>query len=993
MHISSVWLSLVFVLGISSIAWAQYSVTVRIEKGLQAVVVPVRSNATTQDLARITSSPVVIYTQDGRFRVWVTVDVPLPLNGAKGYIVSCPSARTVTFTGGRWGAGILRVSIPRGIELVVNHRADPFTSVEEFRASAGLTAIARFLRGSTQLEALAGSFVNANARVFDSVHSYGLIASTTGPTVVLPNTDESPVARSTSIPLSVIVGTRLGLVEHSTDSDDDSDVLTHTWRLISAGTAIVTTHGSSVDLAFTSSGAQTLEVETSDGLLSHRVRSVVNVFENTTPLQAFTLSGGDHDLHAFGIHGTLPAVADRLQNGVVLNSLSGAYRIAWDPSTTTSKRFSSQGELLGGWRSIDLSAVAGLWTLYPEPTWPPRPPAWPVPFTAAVDMGSTTTGVWDSDVLTEIPVSPYLTATFFNFTQLKSVEQTKTVGQSIQRVLNMKLLPRLQRIAPVSLVNRLSNQVGYQIIEEEDDALPDDDRPVVLNIHGYDFRSEFCGVGELFLASQQRWDGFFGRLPTSPQAIRDNLPNLKKHFKFCRAIYSTTRSLPEIARGLRDELERTLFANGKERKLIIIGYSMGGLIARRVRNTFIDSERIGANVFAVLTIGTPHHGASFPTALQGGLFNHLAERLLYVDGLQSMEAFLPYGSIPPSPGLRSLAYDASIEDYDHQHVSPSLNPELTRFNTEEDYYRDAENLYAIAGGTSGAPLANRGLEIARVQFQYRNISARGFSDGLVVTQSGLPMTLARLNTSGGPTDPFIGRRDDGSIDRLGYYDGFDHSELITNAEIICAVHSWLAQWSGNNHAPRDDTPTQINHPFDAGSSQTSLTITQANAHDDDGDALSHAWSVARTIPDAIAQMRNEATLMPIVTVDQPTNVLVWHTVRDGRGGIAVRLIDLFIPAAPPAGCSIGEYSVSLTPDFQGVIHWNMIGTGCLSQDFTRVSLWTDPTNDETRLAPTADRIWPHRRIAVYGQGPSINSGPSVFSNVEMTYTITTPRIP
>lgn len=1003
MYISSVMFVIVIALGLVPMALAE-SVTRYIPQGLQSVDVPVRSAAfsTTQDLARATSSPVVIFTQGGRFRVWLAGNTPVALNGSKGYLVSCPSSRLVTFTGARWGASILRVSIPQGIELVVNHRPDSFTSLEAFRRSAGLNVVTRFVRGVPQLEALAGASLGSGFRTFEFARSYGLVASTTIPSVVLPNTNQSPVARTTSFPLSARVGTRMGLTEHSTDSDDDSDVLTHTWRIVSVDPEMLVTRGSSVELTFTQSGEHTLELETSDGLLSHPTRAWVNVIEARSGVQEFTLDGAEHDIGSFGIHGTLPAVSDRLQDGVVLNPRSPVYRIAWDQSIIPAKQFSSVGELLGSARTIDLSAISRLWTPYPEPTWPPRPPAWPAPFTAAVDMGNTTTGVWDSDVLTEIPISSALTVSFFNFTLLKSAGATKTVGQSIQRVLNTRLLPRLQRIVPVSLLNRLSNQAGYHIIEEEDDALLDDDRPVVLNLHGYDFRSEFCGVGELFLASQQRWDGFFGRLPMSPHAVGRNIPTLKKDFKFCRAVYPTTRSVQEIAQGLRQELERTLFANGKERKLIIIGYSMGGLVARFLRNEFIRGVRIGERVEWLVTIGTPHHGAGISTALERGLFNHLLEEFIYTSFIESMSPFLAFGCVPPSRGLKSLAYDATVHDAQGNRVDPTLNTTLTQFNASEDFYRNSTNVITIAGGTSGPALPNRQLEIARKQFEYGTLAPQGFSDGIVSTQSSLPRDLFGMRASGGSTDPFFGKRANGSIDRRAFFDGLDHYQLMTDVELICRLHTWLSSLVNNNHPPTDTTPDEIDIMADVGSESvsrptTTLTIAGAGAIDEDGDSVTHHWSFVRTIPSADVRLINTESSTPSVITSRATNVLVWHTVRDGRGGITAKIVDIFIPdLRVPSLCSIGRYIASLREYFDGSFVWSRGIVGCLEQDKAKYTRWQDITDDTTIVKPAdvtqADKWW-RRTIYLYYRGPTINRGPIAFSNVAIARTDSVVQIP
>ena len=970
-------------------------------RGVQLLAVPLQSPqvATVADLAAITSSPVVFWTEGGRQRRWVRYGSGFasPVRGDHAYLVFCPRAGSVNLVGAWWSAALLAVERPRGLSWVANIRPNSAAPLGQFFSVSGLLGMTRLdERGHWQLIESRTRDSAVAVRPFEPGQGYGLLCPTTATAIVLPNSNQPPKADTSSIPLTATTNARIGLVAQSTDPDDEVGNLTHQWQLVDSALGTVrTTVGQSAYVALTMPATLSVRLESSDGMLRSQIetgRTKRAVVATTTPEVAeVTYTGGEHVVDCFGMRSTLPYLFNRVEPQS-LPVLFPAYRLAHRRSSSIPSKALTQQASTTQWYEIDLSAIADRWVS--EIPYFPFSPAWPVATVVSIDTSISTTDPWGVDVITEIPIDSSTPLRFYNFTP-RSIGASKTIGEHARRAWTAQLLPRLQRFAPVNLLARATAQVTYDIVAVNPENDPKGKIAVVM-FHGYDVRSEFLGVGPAFLQAQQRWPHFFGAgSDHAYSGIAHNIRDLEQKFVFYLAIYRTTDSQEEIARQLGNRLAATVFAGGKRPQCLFIGYSMGGVVARRTRCLFLDTgERIGQFVKAVLTIGSPHHGAALPSSLEGGVFNHLAERLLQSMSLESIEPFISYGAIPPSLGLRSLAYDATIVDANGRHADATLNPELTRFN-QEDFYRGTPNLSAIAGGTSGPPLSDPGLEIARREFEYKNITARGFPDGLVVTQSSLPLDLAQLKQSGGSTDPFIGRKSDGTVDRLGYYEG-DHYELLTNPEIICAVHSWVAQFAGNDHAPHDLTPDEIDHPFEYGASSADVKITQALGWDDDGDTLQHNWSIACTIPRTIAFMTGEATATPTITVLQPTNVLLWHTLRDGRGGITTKLIDVFVYAPGFYGChEVPRYSLTLRADSFGrpYLNWSSSGSGCLPQNPSQASLWTDPTNDATRTLPKFDHAWPHRTLYYYYSGPSINNGPPVFSNVAIVRPSTFPRIP
>ncbi|MGD9977332.1 MAG: T9SS type A sorting domain-containing protein [Bacteroidales bacterium] len=96
------------------------------------------------------------------------------------------------------------------------------------------------------------------------------------------------------------------------------------------------------------------------------------------------------------------------------------------------------------------------------------------------------------------------------------------------------------------------------------------------------------------------WDNFLSYF--------NNDPDLGNNYKVYRTYYfSNVLPVNGLAQGLADNLEEL---NLSGQKIAIVGYGMGGLIARSFMNevTFTNGIKCGENVKVLITLATPNHG-------------------------------------------------------------------------------------------------------------------------------------------------------------------------------------------------------------------------------------------------------------------------------------------------------------------------------------------------------------------------------------------------
>lgn len=119
---------------------------------------------------------------------------------------------------------------------------------------------------------------------------------------------------------------------------------------------------------------------------------------------------------------------------------------------------------------------------------------------------------------------------------------------------------------------------------DEDWLESDDGRPVVLCLHGLN------GTHETF-------DG-----------LREEL---RSHgYRTAAMSYEPQRSLATLAREVSKKVATCLASSPQKHELVLVGHSMGGLIAREwTNNATLENEAITG----LITIGTPHQGSAWAT--------------------------------------------------------------------------------------------------------------------------------------------------------------------------------------------------------------------------------------------------------------------------------------------------------------------------------------------------------------------------------------------
>lgn len=156
---------------------------------------------------------------------------------------------------------------------------------------------------------------------------------------------------------------------------------------------------------------------------------------------------------------------------------------------------------------------------------------------------------------------------------------------------------------PVGLCQSLRDfdQVMCLTVTALDDPLAD--RIPVILVHGLN-KNEIPGKPDITV-----WSGLMYHLQQSEE--------FNKRFKFYHLLYlSNVQSVRDMGLSFGDLIDQMDQADSSFRgkPLVIIGYSMGGLVARsymqepRLRNS---SGLGGDRVLGLITLGTPHHGSPF----------------------------------------------------------------------------------------------------------------------------------------------------------------------------------------------------------------------------------------------------------------------------------------------------------------------------------------------------------------------------------------------
>lgn len=248
---------------------------------------------------------------------------------------------------------------------------------------------------------------------------------------------------------------------------------------------------------------------------------------------------------------------------------------------------------------------------------------------------------------------------------------------------------------------RLENhdaRVSKVMIHHDEDWLGSaDERPLVLCLHGLN------GTYETF-------DG-----------LRKNLRSCG--YQTAAISYPTQQQISMLARDVSKEVATNLAASAQNRGLVIVGHSMGGLIAREwTNNAALENKSIRG----LITIGTPHQGSAWATLPP--LMNLVATGEFGVGNVSDVILHTP-----SSPELRDVApRSAFLEELNARGNRPDVR-------------------YTSVIGT-GSPMD--ATTVAKIQQMFRQLESR---DGFV------RLIRPRIEPLLSGFDELVGGRGDGIV--------------------------------------------------------------------------------------------------------------------------------------------------------------------------------------------------------------------------------------
>jgi formylglycine-generating enzyme required for sulfatase activity len=214
------------------------------------------------------------------------------------------------------------------------------------------------------------------------------------------------------------------------------------------------------------------------------------------------------------------------------------------------------------------------------------------------------------------------------------------------------------------------------------DSQPLGDRTPVVLIHGF-YGVEDSSVeppGSVIAFKRGVWDTFRGVTENSgynelSEADKDQVHQKylaleSNRYKFYIFRYHSTESTRSNGQVLAQLIAGQGLLGGA-RDVVLIGYSMGGLVARYAMNTRLSSGTwLGDRTRMLVTLATPHHGSFGASALGVG---ELSQRAFWVTAVE----FLRY---PDSRGLQDLSYDFWNGRLDRVASGTLWNVALAAFN-------------------------------------------------------------------------------------------------------------------------------------------------------------------------------------------------------------------------------------------------------------------------------------------------------------------------
>ncbi len=960
-------------------AWSQTTSVIDVHRGINIVGLDREypTLATIEDLCVRTDSPFAAIAQGNRWQTIFrdsTQARQTRLEGNHAYVLRCSQPRSIPLTGSAWSTDALRIRPQAGLTLFVHQRPDATSAsdlINQFRVSALLTVSHN--EGGIHWRMIAFPGLVVGSAPLERGVVYGLMSPTTMPLMVLPNSNQLPVAIIDGVPVESTVGTTLTFVSRSSDPDDRLENLREHWNVRGDGKLVAQSTDRSLTITACNAQRMTVEYVVNDGLSQSVATQSITLIAPTTTLQQIQTPLGPFGLNVFGILGQLPRV-----------SLTGGPGFPIQPTGYQITQEERGIDMIGGARAIGPTRIIGYGNVANYIQRDEQGNIVNVPLTLSVKAGESAT----ADLLIEATVidgeGNRIVFPYYAFTE--STPASSVMGKGVVqwwRDWTSWLGETARRFTPVSLVNLASDRVGYGFTQVHPEK-PLARRTPVFQLHGFDVRSEFAPFGQTLREVQHHWDPFFGTASDSPVEIAPNIPVLEKDFCFFLLTYPTTRSITEVSARLAELYAQTIPEDAE--KGIVLAYSEGGVVDVAWENQMVRGKRIGDRIKYRVGIAVPYHGSSVATALTNRYF----DARFFTRQVMPRAAWplLQYGVVPPSDGLRDLRYDASWKTADGRIAYPTLNPTLSDLHSR-DAFAKATNVVMLAGATEDdLPFPDPEMELARTAFSTG--TEREYSDAVAWTESTIPRD--KFGDSKGDTDEFFGWRVDGTFDRVGLFWGLDHLQMFTHPDVICALHQLLAQVRDrSNHPPVDETPSVIT--LDVGQRSVALSPL-ATATDPDGDAFTNAWTFWRTWPDEGRAQWDAASATLQIT--GPCSVVMSHVVRDGKGSITHKFVIVYRPMPPvdPLSPWVPKLGFFLNPTPDRKVRWAALPSGSVSQNWSSYDLWIDPRYDKTKIPHSDSRVygayrwWSGRKVYGAYQGKGINNGPILFSNIGVGEAVT-----
>lgn len=297
-------------------------------------------------------------------------------------------------------------------------------------------------------------------------------------------------------------------------------------------------------------------------------------------------------------------------------------------------------------------------------------------------------------------------------------------------------------------------KIAPELLEDPLDTAPLGDRKPVVLIHGLSSKDL---SGEHDPEKLNIWNTLRGT---------EDYTKLFARYKFYLYRYPTFRHVKENGESLVALLEQHVGTTAlRERRVILIGHSMGGLVMRWALN----HQGFGQYVSHAITGATPHHGAGGASLIYANW--RIAEKvgLFWATVIRFAKCFQP-----DSPGLRSLAwdnFDGAIPGDEAARYGLLVNTELRALNESDPWLGKYTTLMgAVTTLQRPGDLVHRGYDLVR-EGQGTYAATFGTSDPLVPLSSG---TLAG-----------------DSRHEVMTYENFDHSEIFMHSNSAADVLTLL----------------------------------------------------------------------------------------------------------------------------------------------------------------------------------------------------------